>query len=275
MFLWWQHIPEYINPIVFTVGFFSLRWYAVCFLLGFLGAFLFFAWYNRKDEKHGTLEDRYDFFLILFAGALIGGRLGYALLYQPDIFLDHPALLFWPYHNGQWIGIGGMSFHGGLIGVIIALFFYARRIQKNFFSLVDDVVLSVPIALFFGRIGNFLNGELYGRVTEKSWGMYFAHSEVLRHPSALYEAFGEGLFLLGGLFLLSRWVKFPGALGAAFLVFYGGIRFILEFFRKPDEGVFFVTEILTLGQWYSLSVIIVGVFLFVWLRKKNRDTLEQ
>ncbi len=271
----WQHISEYINPIAFTVGFFSLRWYALCFILGFLGAFLFFGWYTRKSQEYGTLEDRYDLFLILFAGALLGGRLGYVLLYQPSIFWDHPSLLFWPYQNGQWVGISGMSFHGGLIGVIAALFFYAKRMQKDFFSLVDHVALSVPIALFFGRIGNFLNGELYGRMTDISWGMYFASSEVLRHPSALYEALGEGLLLFMSLLFLHRFARFPGALGAAFLIFYGMIRFVLEYFREPDKEVFFVAETWTLGQWYSLPMILTGVLLFMWLRKKNRDTLDE
>lgn len=275
MQLWWQHIPEYSNPIAFTVGFFSLRWYAVCFILGFLGAFLFFSWYTKKYEEYGTIEDRYDFFLILFVGVLLGGRLGYVLLYQPSIIWEYPTLLFWPYQNGHWVGISGMSFHGGLIGVVAALFLYAKRTQKNFLSLADHVVLSVPIALFFGRIGNFLNGELYGRITEKSWGMYFASSEVLRHPSALYEALGEGAFLFMSLILLGRFARFSGALTAAFFVFYGAIRFILEYYREPDKDIFFVAETWTLGQWYSLPMVIIGMLLFVWLRKKNRDTLKQ
>lgn len=274
MLWWWQHIPESINPIAFTIGFFSMHWYAGCFLLGFFGAFYFFSWYTKEHKSYGLLEDKYDLSLLLLTGALVFGRLGYALLYQPGIFLAHPIFLIWPYQNGQWVGIGGMSFHGGLLGVITALFFYTSMRQRDFYSYADSIALSTPIALFFGRVGNFLNGELYGRVTEKSWGMYFGQQEVLRHPSALYEAFGEGVFLFGVLLLISRYVKLPGAIAALFLILYGGIRFSLEYFRQPDESIFYTTEILTLGQWYSLLMIFAGIVIITWLRKKNRDTLK-
>ena len=269
---WWQYIPEHLNPIVFTVGFFSVRFYALCWIVGFLSALSFFLWQTKNKQYFGSLGERYDFFLQLFFGALVGGRLGFVVLYRPEMLLS-PWLIFWPYDAlGQWVGIGGMSFHGGLVGVIVVLLFQSRRTKDFFWQRTDDIALSAPIALFFGRIGNFFNGELVGRMTTEPWGMYFQGQE-LRHPSALYEAFGEGILLFAFLLAMKRFMLFPGSLSALFLMTYGGIRFALEYFREPEGGIF-VFGMWTLGQVYSLPLIVLGGVLFLWLRKKNCGTLK-
>lgn len=274
MGFYWQHIPEHLNPIVFTVGFFSVRFYALCWLLGFLSAFSFFVWWTKEKPYFRNFWHQYDFFLQLFFGALVGGRLGFVALYHPEM-LRHPWLILWPYDAlGQWMGIGGMSFHGGLIGVMIVLLFQSGTVKDFFWQRVDAVALSAPLALFFGRIGNFLNGELAGRVTTVPWGMYFfGQNQELRHPSALYEAFGEGVLLWVFLYLMRRWIVFPGAMSALFLMGYGGIRFVLEYFREPEGGIL-VLDIWTLGQVYSLPLLVVGSVLMLWFWKKNRATIR-
>lgn len=272
---WWQHIPEHLDPIAFTVGFLSLKWYALSWLAGFLGSFLFAKRYLSGRDLSLKEEGLFDLFLLLFFGAILGGHFGYALFYRPELLLD-PIGFFWPYNHetGMWTGIAGMSFHGGVIGVASALFLFARKYQQDFFRLADVIVLAAPIALFFGRIGNFLNRELPGRVTEVSWGVYFPgiFPEALRHPSTLYEALGEGVLLffllVGGRCL----VRTPGQLTALFLVGYGTIRFGLEYFREPDPGVGLLF-MLTRGQILSILLIAFGTLLFVWLVRKNRGKI--
>lgn len=276
MIEWWQHIPEHINPIAFTVGFFSAHWYALCLLLGFLGAAGFFLWSTRAVQEQKKW-DAYDLLLALAFGALLGGRIGFVLLYRPDVFLDDPLRIVSPYDfaSGQWTGISGMSFHGGLIGATLALFLCARRRRTSFFQVADVIALAVPIALFFGRIGNFLNQELYGRLTERAWGMYFpvAPAGALRHPSALYEALGEGVVLFCLLWWAKRRIRFSGGVSALFILGYGIIRFALEYFREPDAGAPIFWGTLTLGQVYSIPLVVIGAALFLWLREKSRGTL--
>lgn len=278
MIEWWQHIPEHLNPIAFTVGFFSVRFYALFFFGGFLGSLGFFLWRTWKYEESGTMSEHYDLFLTLFLGALLGGRLGFLLLYRPDLLLENPFGIIVPYNfsTGVWTGISGMSFHGGLLGVVIALFLFTKHRGLHFFTMADRVSLVVPIALFFGRLGNFFNQELFGRVTDKWWGMYVPDTlptGVLRHPSPLYEAFGEGVVLFWVLWWVGQRVRFSGGVSAWLIVGYGIIRFILEYFREPDVGAPLPGGVFTLGQVYSFFMIVFGTVLFLWLRKKNRDTL--
>lgn len=273
MIAWWQHIPEHIDPIAFTVGFFSVHWYALFWLGGFVAAFV---WARRfKSFFDVTLSDEglFDLFLLLFLGAFFGGHLGYAILYRPDIFLANPWGFFLPYQEvgGGWSGIAGMSFHGGLTGVLSVLILFVRRKNLSFWSVADLIAFAAPVAIFFGRLGNFFALELYGRVTRVVWGMYFPGDPggfVLRHPSSLYEAIGEGAFLLLSLFLLRR-VFASGQLAASFLFGYGTIRFFIEYLREPDRGLALVFGILTRGQFFSLFLMVFGTLLFLWLRQKN------
>lgn len=275
---WWQHIPEHLDPIVFTVGFLSLRWYALSWLVGFFLSFLFAKRHVGKEELLLKEDELFDLFLVLFFGAIVGGHLGYAFLYRPELLLADPLGFFSPYdrETGTWTGIAGMSFHGGVIGVALALVLFARRHRQDVFLLADLIVFAAPIVLFFGRIGNFLNQELPGRITDIFWGMHFPDmlpEGVLRHPSTLYEALGEGAGLLLLLILGRNSFRIPGQLTALFLVGYGMIRFGLEYFREPDPGVALLV-MLTRGQVLSALLIGFGIALFVWLARKNRAKIS-
>lgn len=278
----WQHIPESINPIVFSVGFFSVRWYAPLFFLGFIVALFFVLWLRKREPTYFSEEDVYDMFFILFLGAYVGARLGYVIFYNLDFFLEEPFRIVLPYdvRQGVWTGISGMSFHGGLIGVVLGLFWFAHTRKISFWLLADMVALAAPIALFFGRLGNFFNGELYGRITRMPWGMYFPSISplgTLRHPAPLYEAFLEGMVLFSFLvYLRFRYRSmFPGALAALFLIGYASLRFIGEYFREPDSQIGFVFSGLTLGQIFSLLMLVIGMSILSWFKWKKRDTMER
>jgi phosphatidylglycerol:prolipoprotein diacylglycerol transferase len=273
---WWRYLPERIDPIVFTAGSFSLRWYAVLFLLGWFVSFLFLARILRRDATvpigRASLP---DLALAVFAGAVAGGRLGYAALYDPSLF-SAPLSLVSPFDpSGAWVGIWGMSFHGALVGASVGILLFARSKGIDFWRIADFVVPAVPIALFFGRIGNFLNLELYGRATEKSWGMHFPGVSGFRHPSQLYEAFLEGVLLFFVVsFVAGRRVK-KGLLSASFLFLYGFMRFLVEFFREPDAGFSPVFGWMSRGQAFSIVMMTVSIILFIFLRSRKDDTLKR
>ena len=260
---WWQHLPKYIDPIAFSIGFFDVRFYSLSWILGFFAVWLFLSFRVRRDGCEVTFRDKVlDILPWIFFGAMLGGRLGYAALYAPSYFWQHPLHLFIPFENGVFIGFFGMSFFGGAIGVIAMLWLLSRKTPDFFLRAVDYYALSIPIALFFGRMGNFFNGELFGRVTSVPWGMYFlGGGDVLRHPSQLYEAFFEGVVLFFLLFLFHSCRRTAGMLGAAFLFGYGFFRVIMEFFREPDFGdPLFLT--FSLGQWYGFFFLIAAFILF-------------
>jgi phosphatidylglycerol:prolipoprotein diacylglycerol transferase len=278
MTAWWQHLPEHIDPIAFTVGFFSVHWYALLWLLGLLSAWYIGKKYRTRFSPKLSDEEYENLVLIVFVGALLGGHLGYGLLYQPEFFLRHPVQFFFPYDiaTGIWTGIRGMSFYGGLVGVSLALCWYAKRWQKNFSLLADLIALAAPVALFFGRLGNFLNQELPGRLAEVPWGMYFPGVSPLgslRHPSTLYEALTEGVLLFSLLLFASRKTSQPGQLTALFLIGYGTFRFFLEYFRELDLGTDFIFGYFTFGQILSLITALSGALFLLWLQKKRRVTI--
>jgi phosphatidylglycerol:prolipoprotein diacylglycerol transferase len=275
----WQHLPENINPIALTVGFFSLYWYALFLITGVFAAFLLAHYFVKRDEAPCTKEALADLFLLLFFGALVGGRIGYVLFYNFDLFLGAPLSIIVPYdfEHGVWTGISGMSYHGGWIGVILSLCWFTRTRGVDFWKMADFVALLTPVAIFFGRLGNFFNIELYGRVTTKPWGMFFPNvlpSGVLRHPSTLYEAFLEGMVLFIILILFRKKMPFPGALACLSLVGYAVVRFAGEYFREPDSqiGLLF-NESLSLGQILSLAMFFMTVVIFMWLKHQNRDKM--
>lgn len=272
MVSFWQNIPLNLDPIAFSIGFFAVYWYAIFFLLAFFITWRLFE-YLAKKEKVLSKDEVLDLTLIIFLGALIGGRLGFALLYEPAYFLAHPLSLVSPYDSELhiWTGISGMSFHGGLIGAGLGLFWFAKQRKKDFWNLADLVSQVAPLGLFFGRIGNFLNNELYGRITEKPWGMFFSNSSgiTFRHSSALYEALLEGIFLYLFLFWLRKYIPFRGGLTSVFLIAYAAIRFFLEFYREPDAGVSLFLSVFTRGQGLSFMLFIIGVSLFLWLKKRD------
>lgn len=279
MIEWWQHIPLMLDPVAFTIGFFSVYWYALWFLSGFLLVFFLALRSARRGGAPCSEERIPDMFLFLFFGALIGGRIGYVFFYNLEVFWSAPLTVFLPYDFGRgvWVGISGMSYHGGLIGVALALFSFVRREKISFWKTADFAVLLAPVATFFGRMGNFFNVELYGRITEQPWGMVFPDAipaGALRHPSTLYEAFFEGVILFVLLLLLRKKMPFPGAFVFLYTALYAILRFVGEMFRSPDPQLGFLLGALTLGQIFSLLMIVLSVAGYVWLREKNRATIK-
>ncbi len=253
----------HINPILIEVGPFRLSWYGLMYVLGFAASY-FLVWYQMKRKDFGVskleIENLY-FYLIL--GLVIGARLGYVLFYDLAMYLADPLEIFAIWH-------GGMSFHGGLIGVLIVGILFCWKNKKSFWKIADLIIVTVPIGLGLGRIGNFINGELFGRVTEVPWGMIFPKGGPLpRHPSQLYESALEG-----GLLFLILWYlkdkKLPdGSLLGTFLILYGAFRFFVEFFREPDVQLGYILGPFTMGQVLCSVMILGGVCLMIYLKKRR------
>jgi phosphatidylglycerol---prolipoprotein diacylglyceryl transferase len=285
----YQHIPLYLNPTL-KVGLFSVSYYSLMYILAFAVVYFLLIYRIRKRETDiFSKSSLVDFLLYSFAGLLIGARLGEVIFYNFSYYWQNPLAVISPFDPAthEFIGIYGMSYHGGLIGVVIASYFFIRKYkvnrvkypakrhaasplfhEVNFWSLSNFVVPAIPAGYFFGRVGNFINNELYGRVTAKPWGMYFKdYPYELRHPSQLYEAFLEGIVLFMILWILRNKKQFQGHFLALYLIGYGFFRFICEFFREPDVSSAFMLKYITLGQWFSLIMIIAGII--IALRRKN------
>ena len=276
MLYFYQHLPQYIDPIAFTIGSFSIRWYAISYLVGFGVVYGLLKWRIKKGESSFSMPNaRYqmsnillDFLFVSFFSSLIGGRIGYVLFYNFSYFIYHPLAIISPYENGQFIGIYGMSYHGAIIGVLLGSYIFLRIKKIEFWEWADFIIPAVPLGYFFGRIGNFLNGELYGRITNSSWGMYFADSPtLLRYPSQLLEALLEGVVLFVILWKMRKIKLSPGVLFSIYLVGYGIFRIFAETFREPDPQIGFIAGYFTLGQILSLAMIISGVIIFFQKRK--------
>lgn len=253
-----------INPIAFSVGPLSVHWYGLMYLLGFAGAYGLAHWRVKNQNLNWTSEQIGDLIFFLALGVIIGGRLGYLMFYQTSAFIHAPWVVF-------RIWEGGMSFHGGLLGVIAALAIFAHRQHKTFWDVADFTAPLVPFGLGAGRAGNFINGELWGRVTDVSWGMVFplAGPEP-RHPSQLYEMILEGLVLLLLLTWYSRKPRPAGTIAALFLMSYAVCRFMIEFFREPDLQLGFIAfRWLTMGQLLSIPMFLFGFYLWWTKRYEN------
>lgn len=239
-----------IDPVFFEIGPLELRWYGLMYIIGFACAYLILRALSRRRGYDMNTKEIEDVLAYGIIGLIVGARLGYCLFYNFGYYASHPlkCLAVWE---------GGMSFHGGLIGLVVGGWLFSRLRHKPLLMLADMAALAAPPGLFFGRLGNFINAELYGRVTDVPWGMVFPGAGVLpRHPSQLYEAFFEGIVLFAVLFALSRKVHTRGVLISVFLAGYGLVRFCLEFFREPDAQLGFVLGAFTMGQ--ILSLIMVG-----------------
>ena len=253
-----------IDPVALRLGPISVHWYGLAYLAGFVAAFAIIRWLVRRWLIDLTDDDLLSIILAAVIGVIAGGRLGYVLVYGGTTYLRHPAeiLAVWD---------GGMSFHGGLVGILIAGAIVSRTMGIPWLTLCDLGSAATPVGLFFGRLANFINGELWGRVTTAPWGMVFPGAGPLpRHPSQLYEAALEGLVLLGVmLWLASRRPTVPrGVLLGWFLTLYGVFRIFIEFFREPDLQVGFLPGGITMGQVLSLPLLIAGVALLVWARRR-------
>ena len=248
-----------------TLGPFAIRWYGLMYLVGFI----LFVVLGRQRARQMLLtgwhpRDIDDMLFYGVFGVILGGRLGYVLFYKPLYYLAHPLEVFEVWH-------GGMSFHGGFLGVLIALWFFARRRQKALLDVTDFVAPLCPLGLAAGRLGNFINGELVGRPTDVPWAMVFPQVDnVPRHPSQLYEFGLEGVLLFVVLWIYASRQRPRGAVSGLFLVGYGTFRFIAEFTREPDAFLGFLAGGLTMGQWLSMPMIAIGVAMMLWAYRRAR-----
>ena len=250
--------PQF-DPVALSLGPIAIRWYGLMYLVAF-GLFFFLGRYRAKrDPWRGVsyaLIDDLLFFGVL--GVVLGGRLGYVLFYKPGYYAAHPLAIF-----AVWQG--GMAFHGGLLGVLAAVWWIARKHGIRWLALTDFIAPLVPCGLAAGRMGNFINGELWGRPTDVPWAMIFSHGgPVPRHPSQLYQFALEGLLLFAILWLYSARQRPAGAVSGAFLLGYGVFRFAAESFREPDNFLGLLAFDLQMGQWLSLPMIAVGAGVLAW-----------
>ena len=250
------------DPVVFSVGPLAVRWYGLMYLL----AFASFWWLGTRRIKAGlapiTRAQLDDLLFGGIVGVILGGRLGYVLFYKPGYYLSHPFEIF-------AIWQGGMSFHGGFLGVLAAMAFVAWRQRVNWWDLMDYVAPLVPLGIGAGRLGNFINGELWGRATDAPWGMVFRGAgDLPRHPSQLYEMALEGLALFALLWWFSSRPRPRMQVSALFLIGYGAARSICEFAREPDSFLGFLALGLSMGQWLSLPMVAAGIYL--WNRAARR-----
>ncbi|SNC58295.1 prolipoprotein diacylglyceryl transferase [Sodalis endosymbiont of Henestaris halophilus] len=271
--------PQF-NAIIFHLGPVCLHWYGLMYLVGFI----FAMWLAvRRAHRHGSgwhKEEVENLLYVSFIGLFLGGRIGYVLFYNLPLFLDNPSYLFKVWE-------GGMSFHGGLIGVIVGMFWFANRTRRHFFQVADFVAPMVPFGLGAGRLGNFINGELWGRVTfDTPWAMLFPRSQeedvaliqinpqwqglfehygaLPRHPSQIYEMLLEGVILFIILNLFIRKPRHIGSVSSLFLICYGIFRILVEFFREPDAQIGLFSGIISMGQILSLPMILAGVIIITW-----------
>ena len=253
-----------IDPVAFSVGPLLVRWYGLMYLFGFAGAYFLARSRARKPGSGWTEEQVGDLIFYGAMGVVLGGRFGYVLFYNFANFLNDPISLFYVWE-------GGMSFHGGLLGVLIALFLYGRKLGKTVFQVTDFIAPMVPIGLGAGRIGNFIGGELWGRTTDAPWGMVFPGAgDLPRHPSQLYQAALEGVALFVILWWVSSKPKPRYVVTGTFGMFYGLFRFIIEFFRQPDQHLGFIAfDWLTMGQLLSLPMILLGALMIMWGYKRH------
>ena len=243
------------DPVAFSIFSLNFRWYSLAYIFGII-----IGWVLAKNLfiKNNEIVEKFDDYItFLIIGIILGGRLGYVIFYNFDYYINNIYEIF-------FIWKGGMSFHGGLIGVILSSIWFAKKNNQNPYDYLDIVSIVAPIGIFFGRVANFINSELYGTVTSLPWGVMFIQvDDLYRHPSQLYEAFFEGVLLFLILLYLKKkfWVKNPGFISGMFLLIYSTFRFFIEFLRVPDEHLGYIVLGLSMGQIISLIFLIIGVYL--------------
>ncbi|MBF0248148.1 MAG: prolipoprotein diacylglyceryl transferase [Alphaproteobacteria bacterium] len=260
-----------IDPVLVEIGPVAIRWYALAYIAGLVLGWRYMIWLARQTGSLVREKDADDFLTWATFAVIIGGRLGYVLFYKPGHYLSHPAEILQTWQ-------GGMSFHGGFLGVLIATVMFTRLRGIRFWAFIDMAAVVTPIGLFFGRIANFINAELWGRVSDAPWAMVFPGAGPLpRHPSQLYEAALEGLVLLVILHLVWRRDALrlhPGVISGAFLMGYGASRTVVEFFREPDAHLGLLAGGATMGQYLSVPMVLAGAALAWYARTRPRAKPE-
>ncbi len=271
---WWQHLPQHISPVIFQIGSFKLQYYGLMYLVAF-GITYGLVLYRLRHEPRFTVsrEQVNDLTTVIILGLMVGARLGYVVFYNLGYFLQHPLEIFLPFEFSDGItftGISGMSYHGGVIGIIFAAWIYTRKNGLALRDMADLYVPCIPLGYTFGRIGNFINGELYGRATTAPIGMLFplAPDKLLRHPSQLYEALFEGIFLFAVMWSIRRLRAPRGAMLGFYLMGYGLVRFFIEFYREPDAHIGFVVSVFSMGQLLCAAMIAAGLVLVLGLKQR-------
>ena len=251
------------DPVAIEILSFEIRWYSLSYIIGIL-----LGWYlAKKFFVNKNIKNKFDDYITyLIIGLILGGRIGYVLIYNFNFYFNNPLdiLKIWQ---------GGMSFHGGVLGIIIASIIFTKKYNDNFFEYLDVVALVSPVGIFFGRIANFLNSELYGTISNVPWAVIFIKIDNLpRHPSQLYEAILEGLVLfLILIYLKNKFLNKPGLISGLFLIFYSFFRFFIEFFRVPDQQLGYIFLNLSMGQVISLILMIIGLILFYFKYEKRQN----
>ena len=249
-----------IDPIAFSIGPLAVRWYGLMYLAGFAIGWWLGLKRIARNQSPITRQQLDDLLFLIVLGVILGGRLGYVLFYKPGYYAAHPAeiIAIWQ---------GGMSFHGGLLGVMIAMVYAARRHHIDWLRLMDFIAPLIPPGIAAGRLGNFINAELPGRVTDLPWAMLFPGVEGARHPSQLYQFALEGVTLFFFLWWFSSRPRPRGQVSAMFLIGYGVLRFIAEFAREPDSFIGYLALGFTMGQWLCLAMVAGGIALYAWSRR--------
>jgi phosphatidylglycerol:prolipoprotein diacylglycerol transferase len=269
--IWWQYLPQKMDPVIFEIGWFKIQYYGLMYIVGFAISYsLVLLRIKREKRFHISADQVQDLMLFMILGLIVGARLGYVLFYNLSYYLKHPLEILLPFEfsNGiTFTGIAGMSYHGGLIGIIIFGWLHIRKTELNFLNTADLFAPIVPLGYTFGRIGNFINGELYGRITSAPVGMYFplAPGPELRHPSQLYEAFFEGIFLFVILWNVRNFNAPRGSMLSFYLIGYGTVRFFIEYFRQPDTHLGLVWFSFSMGQILCGIMIAGGILLYLFL----------
>jgi phosphatidylglycerol:prolipoprotein diacylglycerol transferase len=251
--------PQF-DPVALQLGPVAIHWYGLMYLVAFMQVILLGRWcINHRPWTGWTQQMLDDVLFYGVLGVVLGGRLGYVLFYKPGDYFAHPLDIFKVWQ-------GGMSFHGGFLGVLVAMMLFAHRHKLRWLAVTDFIAPLVPLGLAAGRLGNFINGELWGRPTSLPWGMIFpqAGDGIPRHPSQLYEFAGEGLLLFTILWLYSKKPRPVGAVSGVFLIGYGSLRFLVEFTREPDSFLGLLQFGLSMGQWLSLPMIVAGLVMLRW-----------
>lgn len=262
--------PQF-DPVALALGPVAVRWYGLMYVVGFVAYLVLGKWRARRDPWRGMeVKDVDDLLVWAVLGVILGGRLGYVFFYKPAHYLAHPVEIL-------QVWSGGMSFHGGFVGVLVAVWLFCRVRHRGWLTTMDFIAPLVPIGLAAGRLGNFINGELPGRPTSVPWGVWFPQhdpSPLARHPSQLYQFALEGLALFVILWLYSARPRPVGAVSGLFLVGYGTFRFIAEFTRQPDDFLGLLKFNLSMGQWLSLPMIVIGVAMMAWAYKRESGAVS-